>query len=47
MVIRGTVDLEEFDEVVLFMPAADIFQVKDFAEVGVVLVGDVDQVRLD
>ena len=45
--IRGTVDLEEFDEVVLFLPAADTFQVEDFAEVGVVFVGDVDQVRLD
>lgn len=35
-------ELEEFDEVVLFLAAADTFQVEDLAEVVVVAVGDVD-----
>lgn len=39
-------ELEEFDEVVLFLAAANTFQVEDLAEVVVVAVGDVDQVRL-
>lgn len=40
-------ELEEFDEVVLFLSAADTFQIEDLAEVVVVAVGDVDQVCLD
>ena len=39
-------DLEEFDEMVLLLAAADALHVEDLAEVGVVLVGDVDQVGL-
>lgn len=35
-------DLEELDEVVLFLAAADSFDVEDFAEVCVASVGDVD-----
>lgn len=35
-------DLEEFHEVVLLLPAADALDVEDFAEVGVALIGDVD-----
>ena len=39
-------DLEEFDEMVLLLAAADAFHVEDLAEVGVVLVCDVNQVGL-
>lgn len=35
-------DLEEFHEMVLFLATADTLHVEDLAEVGVVLVGDVD-----
>lgn len=39
-------NLEEFDEMVLLLAAADAFHVEDLAEVGVVLVCNVDQVGL-
>lgn len=42
MAVRHAVDLEEFHEMVLFLAAADAFHVEDFAEVGVILVRDVD-----
>lgn len=35
-------DLEKLHEVVLFLATADALDVEDFAEVGVVGVGDVD-----
>lgn len=44
--VGGAVDLEEFDKVVLFLPAADALEVEDLAEVGVVAVRDVDEVGL-
>lgn len=40
-------ELEEFHEVVLFLSAANSFQVQDLAEVVVIAVGDVDQVGLN
>lgn len=42
MAVRRAVDLKEFHEVVLFLAAADALHIKNFAEVGVVLVRDVD-----
>ena len=40
-------DLEQFDEMVLLLSTADAFEIEDFAEVGVVAVGDVHEVGLD
>lgn len=40
-------DLEKFYEVVLVLATANALKVEDFAEIGVVLVCDVDQIGLD
>lgn len=47
MTFRCTMNLKEFHEMVLLLTAADAFHIEDLAEVGVVLVGNVDQVSLD
>ena len=39
-------ELEQLDKMVLFLSAANALQVEDFAEVVVVAIGDVDEVRL-